>query len=179
MSKKLFILAFCLLVLVGTLIACGSADTNTGTTSNSSSSSNSAPTQAPAKHFKVGDVVNVGGTWQVTVQSVKTATTADGGVVQPKAGDVYVEIIVSMKNLSNKEQNVSSIAQFNLIGEDGTKYTETINSDVPNPPDGKVEAGMPIKGTFTYEVPTTAKKLTFSFQNDIISSGQTLWDLSI
>lgn len=181
MFKKPLVLMFCLALLIGALTACGSADSNTGTTSSSSSNngSSSAPTQAPAKHFKTGDVVNVGNTWQVTVQSVKKATTADGGVVQPKAGNVYAEITVSMKNISNKEQNVSSALQFNLIGADGTKYTETINTDVSNPPDGKVEAGMLTKGTFTYEVLSSIKTFTFSFQNDIISEGQTLWNLSI
>ncbi len=47
------------------------------------------------------------------------------------------------------------------------------------PPDGKVESGNLLRGQLTYEVPKTQKSFTFSFEADIISSGQTLWNLSV
>ena len=49
-------------------------------------------------------------------------------------------------------------------------------SDI-HPPDGKVEAGAPLRGQLVYEIPTSMKDYTLSFQADITSSGQTIWDI--
>jgi hypothetical protein len=49
-------------------------------------------------------------------------------------------------------------------------------SDI-HPPDGKVEAAAPLRGQLVYEVPTSIKDYTLSFQADFTSSGQTIWDI--
>ena len=168
----------CLLLLIGALLACGaSSNTNTGSTSTSSSQS-SAPTTAPAKHFKLNDVVKVGDTWNITVESAKTSPGSDYNK-PTKASDVFLIVTVAMKNLSSQEQNVSSLVQFNLQDTTGQKYNPTIDPDEGATLDGKVEAGSPLKGVIAYEVPANVKSYTFNFQNDIVSSGQTTWDLSV
>lgn len=67
MSKRFLVLGFALLILIGSLLACGeSSNTNTGTATNNTPAGNTpAATQAPAQHFKVGQVVKVGDTWQI------------------------------------------------------------------------------------------------------------------
>lgn len=179
-----FVLALCIAAMV--ILACGESSNNTGTASNSgnsgnsgsSSSSSSAPTKAPAnQHFKVGQQVKVGTTWMVTVDSTNTSTGSPYNT--PKAGNVYLIVTVSLKNMSSQEQNVSSIMQFNLQDSSGQKYTETIDPDAGATLDGKVEAGSPLKGVIVYEVPKSMHSYQLSFQADITSEGQTLWDLSI
>jgi len=129
-----------------------------------------------SQHFAVGQVVKVGDTWDVSVNSVKTSKGDQFSV--PKSGNTYLIIDLTMKNISAQEQDVSSLISFNLQDTTGLKYTETITtmSDI-HPPDGKVEAGAPLRGQLVYEVPISMKDYTLSFQVDITSSGQTIWDI--
>jgi DNA-binding Xre family transcriptional regulator len=121
--------------------------------------------QSSSQHFAVGQVVKVGDVWDVTVNSVKTSKGDQFSV--PKSGNTYLIIDLTMKNISAQEQNVSSLVSFNLQDLAGLKYTETITtmSDI-HPPDGKVEAGSPLRGQLVYEVPTSMKNYTLSFQEE-------------
>lgn len=156
------------------ILACGDSSANTGTPANSGSSSGNTP--STAKHFKVGDQVKVGSTWNVTVNSVTTSQGDD--ISQPKSGNTFLVIDVSLKNVSSQEQDLSSLIQFTLQDSTGQKYTETILSSA-TPPDGKVEAGSPIRGQMAYEVPQSMHQFTLAFEADITSGGQTIWDLSV
>lgn len=172
MKKRLmFLFGFC--ILVGALVACGESSNNTGTTS-SSTGNTPAPT---AKHFKVGDQVAVGSVWKVVVNSI--ATNPGDDFNKPTKGQ-YVVVDVTLTNVSSSEQTISSLVNFQMRGTDGTQYTEAIVgnlSGVNPPPDGKVEAGQPVKGDLVYD--TDAKAFTLSFTPDITSSGATVWDLSL
>jgi hypothetical protein len=130
------------------------------------------------QHFKVGDQVTVGTIWKVVVNGVKTD---DGGQFSSlKAGDTYVLVDVSLTNLSNQEQNVSSILNFTFKDSTGQKYDESIDINAgASTPDGKVAAGDTLRGTIAYEVPVSQKTFTFAFAPDILSPGQTIWDLSM
>ncbi len=176
LKRKILPLLVGLLILTGSILACGgSSDANTGTTSASASGKS---TQTPTKHFKTGDVVKVGDTWEITVNSVQ-ALTQDGDFNKPKDGQVFLAIDLTTKDVSNKEQNISSLLNFSLKGADGTKYNQTVLTSLPPAPDGKVEANDQLKGNLAYEVPADQKTFVLSFQADIISSGQTQWDLSL
>lgn len=172
MKKRLtFLLGFC--ILIGALIACGESSSNTGTTS----PKGPASTVAPASHFKVGDTVTVGTTWKVVVNSITSNPGDDFN--KPTKGQ-YVVVDITLTNISNAEQNISSIANFNMRGTDGTQYTEALVGNlagVTAPPDGKVEAGQPLKGDLVFD--TDAKAFTLSFTPDITSTGATIWDLSL
>ncbi len=162
-----------LVAIAAVMMACGGASTsNNGslTTGGTSSSGSSA------KHYKVGDQVNVGGIYVVTVNSVQTHGATD--VDQPKAGDTYLVINVTLKNTSSSEQNFSSILQFTLKDSTGQTYDETITSFQQQSPDGKIEAGSLATGDLVYEVPTAQTKFTLAFQADITSSGETIWDIT-
>jgi flagellar basal body-associated protein FliL len=173
------ILAAC--IGVSTLVLKSS---NTGTViqnSQNSSQNNtpaSTPTTAPSsQHFKVGDQVKVGDTWIVTVNSATTSKGSD--ISTPKSGNIYLVLDVTLKNVSNQEQNVSSIAQFTLEDSTGQKYDETYTDFAKPAPDGKVEAGSPIRGQFVYEVPLSEHHFTFAFEAEIASGGQTIWDITV
>ena len=161
-------------VLALVIMACGgssaNAGTSVGTSGNNSSSSNSS------KHFKVGDQVKVGDTFIATVNSFKTNPGDD--IFKPKSGNKFVVVDVTLKNVGSKEQDISSLLQFTLKDATGQKYDETIISNV-TPPDGKLAAGDIIKGQIAYEVAASQHDFTFAFEADIISSGQTVWDLHV
>ncbi len=179
-GAALVIVVVAIIVIIAAAANAPKSTTNTGTTSNTSSGSSSQSTQAPTtpSTFKVGQVVSVGNTWQITVLSAKT--DKGGQYNQPQtAGDVYMIITVQVKNISSQEKVMSSLIQWNLQDTSGQKYNIGIDTNAGASLDGKVEAGMPLKGTLTFEIPTKVKSYTLSFQNDIISSGQTIWDITV
>ncbi len=88
-------------------------------------------------------------------------------------------IVVTMKNLSSQEQDVSSLAQWTLQDATGQKYDGTLDTDAGASLDGKVEAGSLLKGSLAYEVPKTMKSYTLAFEADLASAGETIWDISV
>jgi uncharacterized lipoprotein YehR (DUF1307 family) len=163
-----------ILIVVLSLMACGSSD-NTGKLA----SGTPGNTPTTTKHFKKGDTVEVGNKWKVIVNDV-TSNTGDD-INKPSKG-AYLIINVSLTNISDKEQNISSLLNFKLKGPDKTEYTETIVINMPNvdsAPNGKVAAGDGTKGSLVYDVPADAKSFTFYFESSLLSSGQTIWDLNI
>ena len=154
----------------------GSANTNTSSSNNSSSSTSStSPTQAPATAHKVGDAVTLGG-WGITVNSVTTST--DDPLSQLKAGDAYLEIIVSLKNNTGSNQTFSSLLSFSLTDSTGQKYDQSLTSGATSP-DGNVAAGNPLKGTLAYETPKTVRQFILTFTPDISSTDSATWNLSL
>lgn len=163
-----------LAITAAVMLACGG-----GTAANSGSTTsggNTSTSTSSTKHFKVGDQVKVGDTYVVTVNSVKTSQGDD--ITQPKSGNTFLIVDVTIKNVSNQSQDISSELNFDLKDSTGQKYTETI-VDNETPPDGTVQSGDLLRGQLSYEVPTSQKSFEFGFQADITSSGETLWNLSI
>ncbi len=134
------------------------------------------PAPSNTQHFAVGQVVKVGDTWDVTVNSAKTSK-GSGFSTPQKAGDVFLVFSITVKNLSSQEQTISSALSFNLLDSTGQKYTETIYPDAGATLDGKVAAGSLLKGSIAYEVPASMHQFTLSFEPDITSPGQTIWDI--
>jgi Domain of unknown function (DUF4352) len=178
--KRRFTIVGLLLLVIGALMACG-ASNNTGTAAQVSSPAKAAATPTKpvvAKHFTVGETVKVGDTWQVVVKSV---TDNAGSTYQKPTKGTFMEVTVQLTNISNAEQTISSAVNFTLRDSNGQEYTETIAMDdsgnANTPPDGKVEAGQPIQGVFAYDVPVKTK-FTLAFAPDMLSSGQTIWDIN-
>lgn len=162
-------------VLALVIMACGGSSANAGTSVGTNGNSTATGGNSN-KHFKVGDQVKVGDTFIVTVNSFKTNPGDD--IFKPKTGNKFVVVDVSLKNVGSDEQDISSLLQFTLKDATGQKYNETIISNV-TPPDGKLAAGDIIKGQIAYEVAASQHDFTFAFEADIISSGQTVWDLHV
>ncbi len=169
-----FLPVFALLLAIGgAIIACGSSTDNSGSLTTGGSSSSSSTT----KHFKVGDQVKVGDTWVVTVNSAKLHGPTEFD--QPKSGDTYLVVDASFKNISSKEQDLSSLLQMGLKDATGQTYTETITGFASSSPDGKIEAGDILRGQLVFEVPKSQTAFTFDFEADPVSGGQTIWDINV
>ena len=128
----------------------------------------------PARHFKVGETVDIGSTWKATVHSVNTSKGSDV-LIPSNAGDVFILIDVTLDNVSDKEQEPYG-GLWTLRGPDGTAYSTIMSS---NPPSGKVEAGTPARGTLGYEAPESVKVFRLAFDDHAPSSNQTIWDLTV
>jgi hypothetical protein len=132
------------------------------------------PSVTPLPHFKVGEQVKVGSTWIVTVNGV---ATSDGDYIsRPAEGTTYLVIDVTLRNISDREQAVSSFLQFSLKDPTGQQYSEAI-VDFAHAPNGKVEAADLLRGKIVYQVPTGMHQFAFAFQADLTAPGQTLWDI--
>src|SRR5437660_12326374 len=97
MKTKIILITTILCVL--TLSGCGSSTANQGSASTPIPTTTKAtPTSAPAQHFKVGQTVTVGDTWQVTIDSAKTSR--HGQFSQPQhAGNIFLIFQVTVKNI--------------------------------------------------------------------------------
>lgn len=170
---RLFALFGLLAIATAVMLACGGGSAANGSTTTGGNTSTSTSSN---KHFKVGDQVKVGDNFVVTVNSVKTNQGDD--ITQPKSGNTFVIVDVTIKNVSNQKQDVSSALNFGLKDATGQTYNETV-VDGETPPDGTIQPGDLLRGQLSYEVPTSQKSFEFSFQDDLISGNQAIWDLSV
>lgn len=157
----------------------GRATANSAVVGASQSAATSTPTAATSgstQHHHVGEQVSVASTYLVTVNSV---TTSSGDqFLPPKAGDTFLIVDVTFKNISNQEQFVSSLTQFSLKDTTGQQYLPSFTGGGV-PPDGKLEPGDLLRGQLSYEVPLSQNDFTLSFDATQFGSGLTIWDLSI
>lgn len=164
--------------------ALASKGSNSGTTTNNIATSTSntsiatATTASTTKHFKQTDAVQVGNTWDIEIVSAKTSTGSEFNKPQ-KSGNVFLNFVIKVKNVSNQEQDVSSALQFTLLDTTGQKYDETIDTDAGSTLDGKVEPNSLLQGSVSYEVPSSVHNFTLAFEADIISQGQVIWDVHV
>jgi len=170
--KRSLVMLFGLFIIVGALLACGDSSANTG------SVAIPGGTTASTQHFGIGKVVKVGSTWEVTVNSVKTSGGDD--FTKPASGNTFLIVNVTVHNISNTEQSISSLLNFKVKDDTGTEgKTALLTTGVSPAPDGKIAAGDKSKGDLVNEVSASQKKFTLAFEADIVGSGQTIWDLSV
>jgi VCBS repeat-containing protein len=133
-----------------------------------------SPTQPAGKHT-IGQAVQVGNTWVVTVNSVKTSPGSD--FTKPKSGNIFIIVDVTVKNISSSDQIVSS-SNITFADATGKQFDETF-TEFTNPPDGTITPNGVLQGQLVYEVPSTDHTFTFSFQSDYTGSDLTTWNLSV
>lgn len=135
----------------------------------------STPTSQTTGNGTVGQAVQAGQNYLVTVNSVKTSS--GDSVFSPKSGNTYLVIDVTVKNTSSQSQDVSSLINFELQDSTGQKYTETF-TDIGTPPDQTgLAPGALIRGQLVYEVPASMHQFTFSYV-DIVAGTLATWNLS-
>ena len=133
-----------------------------------------APTQAPAGNA-IGKPVVVNVDWTVTLNSVKKSTGSEFD--QPKAGNIFLVVNVTMQNTSGATQNASSIGQWSIRDASGQTYTQDITYG--SGPDGTVAANGKIRGNIAYEVPKSVHSFTLQFVADIGSTDLAEWTVHI
>ena len=133
-----------------------------------------APTTAPAGN-SIGKPVVVNADWTVTLNSVKKSTGSEFD--QPKAGNIFLVVNVTMQNTSGATQNASSIGQWSL--KDASGQTSTQDITYGNGPDGTIAANGKIRGNIAYEVPKSVHSFTLQFVASIGSTDLAEWTVHI
>ena len=154
--------------------------TSAPTQAGQQSTPTSAPTQGSSSSgtHKLGDVVSIDN-WQVSVISAKISHGGQYDTPQ-HAGDVYLEIDVSVVNQTGQSQTFSSLLNFTLKDSTGQKYDQAFVSDAPSSPDGTVPNGGKLRGTVVYEVPPTMHTFEFDVAPDSLNSSDVaVWNLSV
>src|SRR6266704_3360719 len=170
--KRLLTLALLILALA----ACGSSATNTGTAvtpqpTTSVTQATATPTAAPT-HFKVGQTVDVGNIWHLTIRKVQN----DGSATYLKPGQIFLIVQVKAMNISSTEQTMSSLLSWTLRDSDGNTYRAGYDANATHSLDGKVEAGQPLQGSLTFVVDEKVHQYQLYFENNFMTQGQTIWE---
>jgi hypothetical protein len=164
-----------------------SANQPTQVTTLSQNTPTSQPTQIPATPTKpptptplpndLGQTFT-SGNWQVTVNSIKTS---QGGQYDstPKAGDTYLLINFTAKNIGASNQDMSPI-YFTLRNDQGDTYDIAYIS-VPSNPRGTVVAGQQLRGDLSYEAPKSLHPFILQFDDpkDYDHSQIVQWSLTV
>jgi Zn-dependent protease with chaperone function len=136
----------------------------------------------PNGHFKVGDTVAIGNLWMITVHGAQVKL---GNAFFPTRPDHdFLAVDVSLKNISSQTNSIANGRQFVLKDLHGVSYDETYVAAIPPPAasqNGKVPAGVTVRGQLTYEVPVSVSQFTLSFKADRKNydpSQWTVWDIT-
>lgn len=125
--------------------------------------------------------LQAGENWVVTVTKVTTTTNSD---FPPQTGYTYLEISLSLKNVSATPQMLASLLQFTFTDASGKKYNEaaaiTKDTNIQQTPDGTVNSGQTLKAQLSYLVPQAQHTFTLSFAYDLIEGGSSTvtWQLT-
>ena len=119
------------------------------------------PAAQVAQSNTIGKPVQVGDTWVVTVNSVKTSAGSE--YIYPESGYTYLVVDVTLKNTSSSVQSMSSFYLFSLKDQTGQQYPETGNYSGKAAPNGNVGPGSLLRGEMVYEVPSSMHNFTLSF----------------
>jgi flagellar basal body-associated protein FliL len=167
------------------------ASTSTPTTHNTPTTSGVTPaatqpaggttpsTGSNGSSGSVGQPVQAGSNWVVTITHVKATTSS---AFPPKAGNTYLEISLTLKNVSATKQIVSSLLQFNLTGSGGSKYTEALtDTNIHQPPDGDIKAGQTLNAQMAFEVPQAQHSFVLTFEYGLTdgSGAATTWPITV
>ncbi len=141
------------------------------TVTTSSSSSNSSN----ATKGSIGTPVVVDSDWTVTLNSVKTNTGSQFD--QPKAGNIFLVVNVTLHNTSSTTQPASTAIQWSLKDSTGQTYNQDITFG--GGPDGTIAAGGLLRGNIAYEVPKSVHSFILQFVAGIGSKDLAEWNVSI
>lgn len=133
----------------------------------------------PQQHYKVGQTIRVGTVaqgyiWEITIVSAKV----DGTQSYLKPGYVFLNFEIAAKNISSREQSIY-MYNFELRTINGQRQDLSYDPNAPASLSGKVEAGSPIRGALTYQVPENEHQFQLFFSLDPYAPGQTTWDIRV
>lgn len=160
MSSLRVLACVAVLGLVGVFIlACGDVSTTTSA-SKSGSLGSGTPVLTPPSHFKVGSHVQIGNEWMITINKVNTF---GGGTfdAKPGPGDTYLLIDLTMKNISQAQQNTSQY-DYSLRALNGDKEKQPFLFDYNNY-GGNLTPGEQAHGKIPFEIPTKVHQYILSF----------------
>ena len=119
----------------------------------------SEPAEEPSNIFNVGDVVETED-FKITYESA-APYSSDNEFIQPKDGCEYWEFKFKFENISDTDQSVSTMMDWECYA-DNSKVDQTWIGD-NNGLDAKLSAGRSAEGTLYFEVPQNAEKIELEY----------------
>lgn len=132
------------------------------------------PKQQETKVYNLGDQVKLEDKI-VTAYSI-TDYTEPNQFLQPKAGNKYVNVDISIENAGTEAITVN-VLDFALQDSDGYSYTNAATSKEPYLTVETVQPGRKVRGFISYEVPSGASGFELVYTPSWWSTGQVIIDL--
>ncbi len=139
--------------------------------------SGNTTTEPTNHHFQVGDQVQIAHTWLMTVNSAQATAGNQVDQQQLKAGDTYLLIDLSVKNMSGSAQDLLGYVSFTVQDAGGKTYPQTSYSG-QSVPDGTLAPGEQMHGLLAFEVPAALHHLIFVY-DDPAFGAPVLWDVPV
>lgn len=162
-------------VIIGGAAASGSKDEAKKVDNSSSSSQEQVNDNNKSKTFKIGDTIEVKD-FKVKVNKVSTSNGTE--FIQPKKGNEFLKVDVTVENITKETQSVSSVMMFKVVNKDGRAFDQSITDDQKGQLDGEVGPGRKISGEYIVEVPKGQKGLELEFDSSLLSGGQIVVELN-
>ena len=131
-----------------------------------------AATSSAAKTFSVGEKASLGNL-DMTVNGVRVSDGKDTSiwVPFPKQGSIYLFINVTLENVGDESENVSSRMQANLIDSSGRTQEWGLFPAARGSVDGILEPGKERQGELVWEVTEDAAGRKMVFDKTVFAIG--------
>lgn len=99
--------------------------------------------------------------------------------LEPDAGNVFVGVNFTIENISDEEQNISSLLLFDAYADDiSCDYSFTAATVFKQGVDGTIAPGKKIVGWYSVEVPENWQKLELDVQAQLFSSANARFEFT-
>ncbi|RKQ84621.1 DUF4352 domain-containing protein [Brockia lithotrophica] len=130
--------------------------------------------KAAYPEFRVGDQIKMDN----FVFVVNGTREVKAEFVTPKPGNTFLAVDVTVENVGEKPEPVSSLMMFDLRDAEGNRYKQTIVTTDKASLNGEVAPGKKLRGEIVFEVPKEAKGLEFIIKPDLLKQGQAIVHLN-
>jgi hypothetical protein len=132
---------------------------------------------APGDHG-VGEVVMVDGTWAITVTGATTTLGDQFDQQQLKAGDTYLDVSLTVKNITSTTQDFTGLIDFSVRTPTSTIVQEGFLTTATTP-DGTFQSGDQIAGQVPFEVSASDHHFQMIFDYQQVYGAPVTWDLTV
>ncbi|MCL2526018.1 MAG: DUF4352 domain-containing protein [Coriobacteriia bacterium] len=173
--KKLLLFVLVLSLSAFMLVGCDDTTPTVVDTADAEATAPAEDTSSGVQTFQIGDTVELKD-FRVTVNSVRTDMGSD--MMEPDAGNEYFYVDVTIENISDSEQTVSSVMMFSVRDQQGVTMDQAIFADTKGSLDGTVLPGKMMTGEYAVEVPEGTTGLELQFDGAFLSGGSIIIDLN-
>ena len=124
--------------------------------------------------FSVGDKIKL----KDLVFVVHEAKVVEDEFFTPDPGNVFLAVDISVENIGNTPQTISSLGMLDLRDSEGRQYSQTILSGSFGRFGGEVAPGKKLRGTVAFEIPKDVRDLELMIEYSPFHSGQAIVKLS-
>ncbi len=160
-----------IVIVVIAIIASSGSDKPTKESHNSGITSESSQTTTTDTTFGISETAVFD---DIKITAVEMQESKGANYFEPEAGNVFVGVKFEIENISDAEQNISSLLLFDGYA-DGVKCDYSISANCAfndGTLDGELSPGRKMIGYYAVEIPEDWEKLEFEVKSDWLSSSK-------